>query len=523
MHGELTVYENLWFSVMLRLPSSVSLEEKEARVEEIIDELGLTKATHTRIGNAVLRGVSGGERRRVSIGMELITKPSLMLLDEPTSGLDSKSTRLLVELLRSLAKKGKTIICTIHQPSSYVIGLFDQIALLSRGNPIFFGSVPKAIKFFASNGHVLPPSTNPADFFIETINKDYKSAEPSSNEDLDLLIDSFHQSGAKKQLSSLIDETIKKADYPNREAWDSQIPPYQTSFLTQLYYLIYRMFLCLLRNPTTFSTRVLTCVALAFVTGTLYLRLPYTQHSLQDRIAVLIFSPTFLMYASLPSMAIFMEDREIFLRERMNAYYSVGPYTLASTLVNTFFVISGSVLFSSIVYFLIGLNPNFTSFLYFLVVMSSCLMVAEGVVVLVSTVVKSAETGMSFCSGFFGILMLTGGFLIRAENIPGWWLWVHYLSFTKYTFEGMMVSEFIGEEYPCIMNNVTIGNSNSTSCDCFIPDLNENCIVEGEEVLADYKYQDVDKWGWVGVLLGMVVVIQCLHYVFLRWWVTNKR
>lgn len=90
LYAELTVRENLWFSAMLRLPRDMTMDEKEKRVDEVISELGLRKAADTKIGNEVIRGISGGEKRRVSMGMELITRPSLLLLDEPSSGLDSK-------------------------------------------------------------------------------------------------------------------------------------------------------------------------------------------------------------------------------------------------------------------------------------------------------------------------------------------------------------------------------------------------------------------------------------------------
>merc|ERR1712100_6677 len=163
LFARLTVIEQLTYSGLLRLPSSMSRKQKKQRVKQVIDELGLTKCMKTRVGNELLKGVSGGERKRTAIGSELIADPRLIFLDEPTSGLDSFTAVSTVRTLKNLASAGRTVVCTIHQPRSNIVDMFDQLILLARGNIIYQGPASGAITYFAGLDFRAPRRSNPAD------------------------------------------------------------------------------------------------------------------------------------------------------------------------------------------------------------------------------------------------------------------------------------------------------------------------------------------------------------------------
>jgi len=170
LYPHLTVRETLVFCAMLRLPRTLPRAAKVAAAESAIAELGLRKCEHTIIGNSFIRGVSGGERKRVSIAHEMLVDPSLLILDEPTSGLDSTAAHRLVVTLGSLAKKGKSVITSVHQPSSRVYQMFDKVVLLSEGQCLYFGKGSDAMRYFQSVGFAPSFPMNPADFLLDLAN-----------------------------------------------------------------------------------------------------------------------------------------------------------------------------------------------------------------------------------------------------------------------------------------------------------------------------------------------------------------
>lgn len=167
----LTVRETLIFCSLLRLPNSMSKKDKISTAESVIRELGLVKCETTIVGNSLIRGISGGERKRVSIAHEMLVNPSLLILDEPTSGLDSTAAFRLVETLAAMvAGKGKTVVTSVHQPSSRVYQMFDLVLVLSEGRCIYFGKGNEAMNYFGSVGFSPSFAMNPADFLLDLAN-----------------------------------------------------------------------------------------------------------------------------------------------------------------------------------------------------------------------------------------------------------------------------------------------------------------------------------------------------------------
>lgn len=170
LYPHLTVFETLLFTALLRLPKSLTREEKVQHVEHVLAELGLTRCRNSMIGGPLFRGISGGEKKRVSIGQEMLINPSLLLLDEPTSGLDSTTAMRILTTIKQLASAGRTVITTIHQPSSRLYHMFDKLILLSEGCPIYYGPASAALEYFSSIGFSTTLTVNPADFLLDLAN-----------------------------------------------------------------------------------------------------------------------------------------------------------------------------------------------------------------------------------------------------------------------------------------------------------------------------------------------------------------
>lgn len=174
LYPHLTVMETLTYTALLRLPKELTRKEKMEQAETVVSDLGLTRCCNSVIGGGLIRGISGGERKRVSIGQEMLVNPSLLLLDEPTSGLDSTTAARIVATLRSLARGGRTVVTTIHQPSSRLYRMFDKVLVLSEGSPIYSGDSGRVMEYFGSIGFQPGSSfVNPADFVLDLANGRY--------------------------------------------------------------------------------------------------------------------------------------------------------------------------------------------------------------------------------------------------------------------------------------------------------------------------------------------------------------
>eukprot|EP01031_Cornospumella_fuschlensis_P027555 gene27555-33281_t len=186
-----TPRESLAFSAAMRLPPTYTRSEIASIVEQILQDLHLGKCADTMIGDVMHKGISGGERKRTCIGIELVTKPSLLFLDEPTSGLDSTSAIGLVALLQTMSRSSCTILATIHQPSSQIFTMFDVSIFMKEGRIMYFGAPRDAANYYAQFGYVVPKHHNPADFIMmlcntitntEAVSKGVYMAEPKDME-----------------------------------------------------------------------------------------------------------------------------------------------------------------------------------------------------------------------------------------------------------------------------------------------------------------------------------------------------
>ncbi|KAG5577659.1 hypothetical protein H5410_057793, partial [Solanum commersonii] len=195
--GTLTPRETIMYSAHLRLPTSMTKEEVDDIVEGTIMEMGLGDCADRLVGNWQVRGISGGEKKRLSIALEILVRPRILFLDEPTTGLDSASAFFVVQALKNISRDGRTVISSIHQPSSEVFALFDDLFLLSGGEAVYFGEAKLAVQFFAESGFPCPSRRNPSDHFLRCVNSDFDvvTATLKGSQRLRLAIDSLQVSG----------------------------------------------------------------------------------------------------------------------------------------------------------------------------------------------------------------------------------------------------------------------------------------------------------------------------------------
>jgi ABC-type multidrug transport system ATPase subunit len=242
-----TVTETLRFQAKLRLPKSSVQEEVNKRIETILRQVGLHHVRNTNVGgssfNGAIRGLSGGERKRLSIALELLHDPQVLFLDEPTTGLDSYQALNVMEKLRDLANANHTVVVSIHQPRSSIFAMLDSVIILAAGRPAFSGPMQDATKHFEDQGYVLPPKFNPADFFIDLVSVDQRDvdAEKKTSERLNKLCDVWQE--MQLQLRHGVgDKSRKSVEELNQEilARKPEQPAGQTALVGPLVQLLIR-------------------------------------------------------------------------------------------------------------------------------------------------------------------------------------------------------------------------------------------------------------------------------------------
>ena len=300
-----TVREALTFSAKLRLPTSIPMAEKEAQVERMIEMLGLTECADTVVGNELIKGISGGERKRTAIGIELITSPDILFLDEPTSGLDSYAAYNVVQLLRQLARSGCTVLTTIHQPSSEVFFLFDNVTLLLGGGRLIYDAATKdLVAHLAENGFPCPQNYNPADFVMFLMQT--KGAE------LDSLVSTW-----KARSKELMIESLAPQGDAKQMMADGDIG--RASFCEQLLILAKRELQKTLRDKETMGARMGMTIGLGVITGGIFWQAGDQNgvtYDLQSHFGALFQTGIGAMFGNAqPLILTFPIERPVFMRE----------------------------------------------------------------------------------------------------------------------------------------------------------------------------------------------------------------
>ncbi|KAM6563841.1 hypothetical protein CsatB_023839 [Cannabis sativa] len=500
----LTVREAVYYSAQLQLPDSMSKSEKRERAETTIREMGLQGSMDTRIGGWNVKGLSGGQMRRVSICIAILTRPKLLFLDEPTSGLDSAASYHVMNRIVKLAQRdGRTVIASIHQPSSEVFELFNNLCLLSSGRTVYFGPISLAEEFFASNGFPCPSLRNPCDHYLRTINMDFDvdleqgyGNNTRTKEVIDTLVESYKSSETFKQVKHQVFE-IRQKKGTTLEKKGSQ-----ASFITQCLVLTRRSFVNMYRDLGYYWLRLAIYIALCLCVGTIFYDIGFSYGSIQARGAMLMFVAAFLTFMAIGGFPSFVEDMKIFGRERLNGHYGVASFVVGNTFSSIPYLLLISVIPGSIAYYLVGLQKSIGHFAYFSIMLFVCMMLVESLMMIVASIVPDFLMGIITGAGIQGVMMLNGGFFRLPNDLPKpfWRYPMYYIAFHKYANQGFYKNEFQGLTFP----SNQVGGGSPT--------------ISGEEILTSVWQVELgySKWIDVGILFGMVVIYRLIFLAIIK-------
>ncbi|KAE9613482.1 hypothetical protein Lal_00016346 [Lupinus albus] len=488
----LTVKETLLFNAKFRL-KEMTPKDREMRVESLMQELGLFHAADNFVGDKENRGISGGERKRVSIGVDMIHNPPILLLDEPTSGLDSTSALHVIELLSSMVKaKRRTVVLSIHQPSYRILHYISKFLILSHGSVVHNGSLQSLEEAISKLGFQIPLQLNALEFSMEIICR-------------------LEESSSKHETLSNIDE---KEPFPNPMWPEEQNGGVQSnckreSFSSFCYAnLIEILFLCsrfwkiIYRTKQLFLARTMQALVGGFGLGSVYIKVRNDEGGVAERLGLFAFSLSFLLSSTVEALPIYLQERCVLMKESSRGAYRISSYMIANTFVFLPFLFVVSILFAVPVYWIVGLNPSLTAFTFFIFVVWLIVLMASSLVLFLSAVSPDFISGNSLICTVLGAFFLFSGYFIPKESIPKYWLFMYYVSLYRYPLDALLTNEYWNVRHECFSQQDTTTNGSQ-------------CLITGFDVLKSRGLEKDNRWVNVGIMIGFFVFYRLLCWIIL--------
>ncbi|KAI9114511.1 hypothetical protein K1719_014209 [Acacia pycnantha] len=483
----LTVKETLMFSAKFRLKETPS-KDREMRVESLLQELGLLHVADSYVGDEENRGISGGERKRVSIGSDMIHNPPILVLDEPTSGLDSSSALQVIELLSFMVKSRKRIvILSIHQPSYKILQYISRFLILSHGSVVHNGSLTSLEKTITRLGFQIPMQLNALEFAMEII----LTLEDTKN--------STHDSDIiSPMMQDKEEETGEIHNYTNDDNSKRICSAWYLNFI-EILFLCSRFWKVIYRTKQLFLARTMQALVGGFGLGSVYIKVRKDEGGVAERLGLFAFSLSFLLSSTVEALPIYLQERNVLMKEASRGAYRISSYMVANTIVFLPFLFVVSILFSVPVYWIVGLNPSLSAFTFFIFIVWLIVLMASSLVLFLSALSPDFISGNSMICTTLGAFFLFSGYFIPKESIPKYWIFMYYVSLYKYPLDALLTNEYWNVTTECFSSS----------------EAESNCLLTGFDVLKSRGLDKDTRWMNVSIMLGFFLLYRVLCWLIL--------
>jgi len=489
-----TVQETLDFSARLRLPVGISEADRNATIEEVLKQLGLVHVRKTNVGgssfNGSLRGLSGGERKRLSIAIELLHRPKALFLDEPTTGLDSYQALNVMEKLRTLAREGHTVVVSIHQPRSSIFAMFTGVYLLANGRQVYSGPTDGATEYFASLGYELPPKFNPADFFIDLVSIDQRDEEEQAR--TEKIVSSLQSTWSEKSVAfqrAVSGDADEKAQAKQSLLSSKPLNPAgQSALFGPFILLLRRNWREQMRDKIAVLIKSIFQVFFTFIFAFVYFQMGYSQSNIQDRLGFLFFLTMNQAFGSVIGCAQVLPRQLVVVnRERANRLYSIFPFYLSALTVVIPIEAVPNFINNIILFFLTNLSGSFWVF-FAVLLLENLVGISLGMVL--SACFSNVTMASQIAPAVVILFLIFSGFLVNEGSVPVYFMWLRESSFIRYAFKAVVVNELEGTKFECDRGKDPV------------------CIENGEQVLAQLEFDEEN------LILKCIIILTIIMVVF---------
>ncbi|ESO86757.1 hypothetical protein LOTGIDRAFT_128489 [Lottia gigantea] len=495
----LSVKETLMFVAQLKLPTKLSRVEIVRKVDEVIAELGLSHVTATRVGGANIRGISGGERRRVSIGIQLLMDPSILLLDEPTSGLDSFTAHHLIQTLSRLAKNQRTILLSIHQPRSDIFELFDKVLVLSVGQTVYYGETRTMVDYFTRLGYPCPELTNPSDYYMDlaTIDATTDETESRTTEVVENLLEAYRRQGEEVHTGSDTEVNQHIKEYMIEGATEIQVG--YPGFFHQFTVLARRHFKNTVINQWALIVQTFEAVFMSLVLGVVFWELTLDQRGIRDRYGFMFMIT--MMYPFTNTLDVIgqcHEERKYLYFELEDKLYGYFAYYFSKIIAELPFHFLFVSLYFTPAYFMTGLQVDVIIFFTMFGIVLLLVYVTRSWALAMAMIFPNYTLSSTVSNILLALFSVCSGFYVNLESMHSGTRWMADVSPIRWAFDSLSLVEY---------GNVTF------ACGQIDP---RYCIKTGEEALKLYGFDGDQVWMAVVILLGNICGYQLMAILAFR-------
>lgn len=378
--------------------------------------------------------------------MELITEPKILFLDEPTSGLDAYTAHSITKLLVDYAHNGHTVVATLHQPSTDIFNLFDDLLLLNDGKVIYYGAANEVLDYFEKWGYEFPKYSNPADFIFMHVLRERETDE---------MVSRWGESEMNDKMRRLIEESQEIETHPNEI-----FKKFKSSFRTQFKYLTTRASKNAIRNEFIIRVRLFQSIFIGVLAGLVFINSTHgtVAAQIQSLSGVLYFLSVNQFFGSATAvLSIFSQEKMVFLREYRAGYYGLSAYYFSKVLVELPYQIIFPALLLLIAYYIIGLNPTFSAYLLASSLLIFCAITGSAIGTFISAIFDDVAMALAVLPLFLLPVLLFSGLFVNSGNFPVWLSWLQYGSPVRYSFSGLLQNQF---------NSYTFNNCDTRIQDC---------------------------------------------------------